>query len=206
MLHARAMLAPLPAPTASLAVCACHVTASCAAYCCRRGVLHSLGAREVARRHITFEPEWPQGLRGIVGFTVSVVSFLLLFLPVYPLLEPALRTRGLASFFYYYPSANGCGVLVERVSDRVQLLRLDWHRFRVNVGAPGRPYEHGGCSRHPPAVELNVPHIDWPCIGVRHWPWRQHTGLMMPVATRRAVWRAKTTTRRRTRSTSPQDH
>ena len=93
------------------------------------------------------------------------------------------------------PNANGCGLLVEQIAPAgsrrpgtaAQFLRVDWHRFRTNVGAPGRPYEHGGVSRHPPAVDLNLPHLDLPSRGVRHWPWRQHSAWLLPRLIRRTA-------------------
>ena len=176
-MHPMLTFSPSPAIAATT-----HVVASAACYCLRRGVLHELGAREVARRHCTFESGWPPGPRGVAGFALSVAAWLLLYLPVYPLLEPALRVKGIASFYYYYPNANGAGVLFERLSDRKQVLRLDWHRFQINVGKSGRKYAHGGVSRHPPAVLLNLPHIDLPTLGVRHWPWRQYTAVLLPHA------------------------
>ena len=36
------------------------------------------------------------------------------------------------------------------------------------------------CLRSPPSVELNLPHLDLPASGVRHWPWRQHAALLLP--------------------------
>jgi hypothetical protein len=71
-------------------------------------------------------------------------------------------------------------VLFERIADRKQVLRLDWHRFQINVGKPGHEYASGGLSRHPPAVLLNLPHMDFPTRGVRHWPWRQYTAVLLP--------------------------
>eukprot|EP00814_Leptocylindrus_danicus_P012063 CAMPEP_0116013676 /NCGR_PEP_ID=MMETSP0321-20121206/5859_1 /TAXON_ID=163516 /ORGANISM="Leptocylindrus danicus var. danicus, Strain B650" /LENGTH=67 /DNA_ID=CAMNT_0003483253 /DNA_START=286 /DNA_END=489 /DNA_ORIENTATION=- len=51
-------------------------------------------------------------------------------------------------------------------------IRLDWHRFSVNVGNVGRDG-----YRHPPSVELNLPHLDVPAKGWKHWPWRRrHAG------------------------------
>ena len=47
-------------------------------------------------------------------------------------------------------------------------IRLDWHRFKVNVGERGRDG-----YRHPPSVEWNLPHVDIPRRGMKHWPWRR---------------------------------
>ena len=112
---------------------------------------------------------------------------------MYPLLELSVRPFGLASFYYYYPNAAGAGLLIERLTSsaptkkREQVLRLDWHRFNVNVGRPGRPYAYGGTSRHGPSVEINVPHIDLPTRGIRHWPWRQHSGVLLRPSVARAL-------------------
>ena len=174
-------------------VAATYLASSAAVYCHRRASLHSLTPREVLRRHLTKEPEWPAGIRGVVGFWMSAAIWLLGFQLCYPLLEIGLRPFGLASFYYYYPNANGFGLLVEKIktqSQKRQVLRLDWHRFNVNVGRPGRPYEYGGTSRHGPSIELNLPHIDLPMRGVRHWPWRQYTGVMLQSSVAKARQRA----------------
>ena len=116
----------------------------------------------------------------IALFSLSLLAFLVLFLPLYPLIEPLARLRGMATYFYYYPNANGAGLLLERIADRVQILRVDWHRFNLNVGAPGRPYDLGGISRHKPSIQVNLPHIDRPNLSLRHWPWRQFTAVLLP--------------------------
>jgi hypothetical protein len=69
-------------------------------------VLHKLGAGEVARRHCSFESGWPPGIRGAAGFAISVAAWLLLYLPLYPVLEPTLRCKGLASFYFYCTHAR----------------------------------------------------------------------------------------------------
>jgi len=170
------------------------VVVSFLAYCCRRGTLRGLGAREVARRHFTRGPDWPAGANGHVGFALACAVCFGLYMPAYPLIEPCLRTAGLSSFYFYYPKANGAGMLIERVNPTSnergeQILRLDWHRFNVNVGKPGRAYvgPTGGWSRHPPTLQFNLPHIDLPTRGVRHWPWRQHAARFLPGAVAKAA-------------------
>jgi len=109
------------------------------------------------------------------------------------------------------PNANGCGLLVEQIAPAgsrrpgtaAQFLRVDWHRFRANVGRPGRPYEHGGVSRHPPAVDLNLPHLDFPHHGIRHWPWRQHSAWLLPRLIRRAAREQASATPPRAAQASP---
>ena len=97
-------MALLSVPAVRLPVAAgaaTYVVASTACYCMRRGSLHSLGALEVLRRHFDKEPTWPRGLRGHIGFAASFVVWLMLFQPIYPFLELALRPAGRCAFFYY---------------------------------------------------------------------------------------------------------
>ena len=145
-----AVLAPaLPhVPTAAAPFYAGYSVLSVLGYFLRRGSLHRIGALEVARRHFIMWPGWPDGPRGKLLWLTMVVIWLVLFTPVWPLLELMLRPAGLASFFVYYPKAAGCGILVERLPpDSTQVLRVDWHRFSINVGKPGRAYAYGGTSR-----------------------------------------------------------
>lgn len=169
-------------------------TVSLSLYCLRRGVLHGIGPAEVARRHLSLDNGWPQGWRGRMGYSTALLSWIGVFGPLYPLLEFALRPFGLSAFWYYYPRANGAGLLVEELASKDddnfpskkgnvsrrgrQVFRLDWHRFCVNVGPRGKPFPHGGVSRHPPSIELNRLHVDLPHIGVKHWPWKQHSAFM----------------------------
>ena len=105
----------------------------------------------------------------IFAWQVFVTTF-------FPILEPLSRLCGFVSFYYFYPNANGCGVIFEPLSvqhltmkkrQRSQL-RLDWHKFTVNVGHIGRDG-----YRHPPTVVRNVPHLDVPRLQLKHWPWRR---------------------------------
>ena len=172
------------------AAVASYMAASVASYCWRRGVLHRwpsgerLGAAEVLWRHLAYEDDWhlPHG-RVAIGrlmHAMHVSLWLLLFQPVYPLLEAALYPCDLAAFYFYYPKARGAGLVVDSRARRrggargskAQVLRLDWHRFELNVGKRYPPPNPG---RHPPSVLFNLPHLDLPQCGVRHWPWRQHT-------------------------------
>ena len=197
---------------------AAYLAASAAAYCLRRGLLHSagadgkpqpLGAAEVLRRHLAYEADWhdaprdglsPAGGCGLLdaahasrGLSLArgrllhgahVLGWLLLFLPCYPLLEAALYPLDMACFWFYYPKARGCGLIVDsralrrrgKRGNAAQLLRLDWHRFELNVG-PSYPLPNTG--RHPPRAPCHLPHVDLPQRGVRHWPWRQHTSVLM---------------------------
>jgi len=99
------------------------------------------------------------------------------FVLLFPVLEPVfvVGTRRV-SFFYSYPRASGCGIILEprsvqhlQQSQRTKhQIRLDWHRFSMNVGTVGREG-----YRHPPSVERNLPHLDIPQRGMKHWPWRR---------------------------------
>ena len=179
----------LPRPALATA----YIAATASAYCFRRAVLHNLSPFEVLRRHVQWESGWPAGARGVIGFWASVLAWLVIFCPAYPLLAFGLRPAGFSSFFYYYPNANGAGLLIERLSPlREQVLRVDWHRFNVKVGKPGRPFEQSGLfglplgvSHHPPAIELNLPHLDFG--SVRHYPWKQHTNLFLSGRVRAAA-------------------
>ena len=173
-----------------------YLVATVASYCLRRGALHKsqdgspLGAAEVLRRHLQYEPEWhlphSSPITGRLLHLAHVAAWLLLFQPIYPLLECALFPCDMAAFWFYYPRANGCGLVIDSCARRragkrgnaAQCFRLDWHRFDLNVGKAYPPPHNG---RHPPSLSFNLPHIDLPQNSVRHWPWRQHTdSLVMP--------------------------
>ena len=179
---------------------ASYMAFSVAGYCLRRGVLHKwphndqhagayLGAAEVLRRHLKYEDDWhlPSGtpLHGRLMHLGHVAGWLFIFQPVYPLLEALLYPFDLAAFWFYYPKARGSGLVIDGCALRrngkrgnaAQVFRLDWHRFDVNVG---RAYPPPG-GRHPPSVTCNLPHIDLPQRGVRHWPWRQHTRRLIRI-------------------------
>lgn len=95
---------------------------------------------------------------------------------IFPILEPIARLFGHVSFYYFYPNASGLGIIFEPLSVQDQPMnkrvkyqtRLDWHRFSVNVGGIGRDG-----YRHPPSEEWNLPHLDVPRLGWKHWPWRR---------------------------------
>ena len=180
---------------------ASYLCFSVAAYCLRRGALHSwpdggsaLGAGEVFRRHVEYENDWHQQgseLQGRITHAGHVICWLLLFQPLYPVLEATLYPFDKAAFWFYYPKAMGSGLVIDsralrrngKRGNAAQCFRLDWHRFVINVGRAYPPPHNG---RHPPKVVLSLPHVDLPQRGVRHWPWRQHTDLMMPLLPRAA--------------------
>lgn len=115
------------------------------------------------------------------GVTVPMyLAFLLAwqcFVVIFPILEPLVRVCiKHCCFMYSYPNAQGVGFILEPLelqhlplSNRAKRqVRLDWHRFSINVGAVGR-----NGWRHPPVKEIHRPHIDAPGWGIKHWPWRR---------------------------------
>ena len=141
---AAATVAARPAVAASS-----YLAASVAGYCLRRGCLHrlpteggggQLGAAEVLRRHLTYEADWhlPDGSPrlGRLLHLLHVACWLLLFQPMYPVLELALFPLDAAAFWFYYPKARGCGLVIDsrelrregKRGSRAQIFRLDWHR------------------------------------------------------------------------------
>ena len=190
------------APIGLAGAAASYLTFSTAAYCLRRGILHSwpdggskLGAGEVLRRHLAYESGWHldhgSELRGRLTHAGHVLCWLLLFQPLYPVLEACLFPLDKAAFWFYYPRARGGGLVIDSRALRrsgkrgngAQVFRLDWHRFDINVG---RAYPPPHTGRYPPKVSLNLPHVDLPQAGVRHWPWRQHTDAVMRLMPRSA--------------------
>jgi len=139
-------------------------------YLARRSYLRKMSIQKLWKIRTTREP----------GVTLQLYFIILLvwqaFVIVFPIIEPIARCLGHVSFFYSYPNAGGVGIIFEprhvqhlNQSQRTKhQIRLDWHRFSVNVGGIGRDG-----FRHPPSVERNLPHIDIPKRGVKHWPWRR---------------------------------
>jgi len=156
-LVAAVLQAPPPLVVAALGT---YWVASAVVYIHRRP---RVPAREVLRRHFEWEP-------GFRYFPLAFVGWLI-FLLVYPMLELLVWPFGCRWMYFYYPKANGAGCILER--ERVQHLRLDWHRFRVRRKAP--------VGRHPAeTVQINLPHLDLPSRGVQHWPYRQLAKLLHP--------------------------
>jgi len=66
-----------------------------------------------------------------------VAFWLLLFQSAYPVLELALFPMDAAAFWFYYPKARGCGLVIYSRAlrrdgnrgNRAQIFRLDWHRY-----------------------------------------------------------------------------
>jgi hypothetical protein len=207
------------APSTPVAA-ASYLTFSVASYCLRRGMLHkwpnggsAIGAAEVLRRHVEYDRDWhlrSHSTSGRLAHAGHVLLWLLLFQPVYPLLEVFLFPFDKAAFWFYCerghryhgtappaptdhpclvhrppdPKARGSGLVIDsralrrsgKRGNAAQVFRLDWHSFHLNVGQ-AYPPPHTG--RHPPKVSCNLPHVDLPTRGVRHWPWRQHTGRLL---------------------------
>jgi hypothetical protein len=140
-------------------------------------------ARRAHLRKTTMRYIW--NVRTTRGSRVGFGSFLAVILAwqalvaVFLFTEPLARFCGYASFFYYYPNAGGGGYIAEPLAVQAlpsnqrarNQIRLDWHRFKYNIGAIGR-----NGYRHPPSLQRNLPHIDIPKRGIKHWPWRRrHT-------------------------------
>ncbi|EKX40437.1 hypothetical protein GUITHDRAFT_142753 [Guillardia theta CCMP2712] len=103
----------------------------------------------------------------------------LVFLLVYIPLQCTLDLFGFAALYYYYPAAYGAGVLIERMTkapglskEKVQIVRLDWHRFKLCVEQQTKQGRWCGS-----ALYVNLPHIDIPSTGLKHWPWKQYDFL-----------------------------
>ena len=99
------------------------------------------------------------------------------FVMVFPVVEPVAKVcLGCCCLFYSYPNASGCGIILEPLDVQhlpltkrsKHQIRLDWHRFSINVGPIGRDG-----YRHPPSRNINRPHIDIPRQGIKHWPWKR---------------------------------
>lgn len=139
-------------------------------YIARRSFLRKMSKRKLWKIRTTRE----------AGVSLNLYALTLLSWQVFVLLFPVIESIALlcrhVSFFYSYPNAGGVGVIFEPInvqhlnqSKRVkEQIRLDWHRFQVNTGDIGRDG-----YKHPPALELCLPHVDIPKRGVKHWPWRR---------------------------------
>ena len=140
-------------------------------YLTRRAHLRKMTVRQLWKIRTVREPGVPVSLylTFLMVWQVLVIFF--------PIIEPIVRFGwNRVCFFYSYPNASGCGIILEptnvqhlKQSERTKhQVRLDWHRFSLNVGNVGREG-----YRHPPTVERNLPHIDYPKLGLKHWPWRR---------------------------------
>jgi len=140
-------------------------------YLSRRSVLRNMTKRRLLRIRLTREDGVSLRL-----YIANLITWQLFVTSIFPLLEPTSRLFGYVSFYYFYPNASGFGLVFEPLSAQSlkqskrtkHQIRLDWHRFSVNVGPRGRDG-----YRHPPSVERNWPHVDIPKRGMKHWPWRR---------------------------------
>ena len=163
----------------SLAAAAGYALAANYCYLSRRSHLRSAHDPAMTRRRLLrIRTERERGVSARFH-VVLVLAWQLFVLVAYPWAEPLARLYGRTVFYYTYPNAHGMGLILEPL-DRQHLppsgrarsqIRLDWHRFAVNVGPVGRDG-----YRHPPSVELNRPHLDVPERRMRHWPWRRRWG------------------------------
>lgn len=151
-----------------------YILVANAIYLQRRSHLRKMTKRKLLQIRTTRE----EGVNLLLHIT-NLLAWQVFVTSVFPILEPLSRMCGFVSFYYFYPNANGCGIIFEPLAvqhlpmkkrQRSQM-RLDWHKFSYNVGKIGRDG-----FRHPPSVERNLPHIDAPLLQMKHWPWRRkHT-------------------------------
>lgn len=157
--------------TLSLAVpAASYVAFTNILYLARRSYLRDMTKRQLWKIRTTRETG--------VSFQLYIITILTwqAFVAIFPLVELVAKMFGHVSFFYSYPNASGLGIILEprniqhlKQSKRAkQQIRFDWHRFNFNIGDRGRDG-----YRHPPSIERNLPHIDMPQRGLKHWPWRR---------------------------------
>ena len=140
-------------------------------YIARRSHLRNMPKRKLLQIRTTREPNTSLRL-----YVITLLSWQI-FVSIFPFVELFVRILfRQVSFFYSYPNAHGVGIILEpldaqafSVSKRTKTqIRLDWHRFQINVGGIGRDG-----YRHPPSKEYNLPHLDIPKKQLKHWPWRR---------------------------------
>jgi hypothetical protein len=159
-----------------LLVASVYMVVSNLVYLARRAHLRRMNMWSIWQIRTMREPGVSRPL-----FCVLVMAWQLL-VALFPVTEPLARLSGYASFFYSYPNAKGGGYILEPLEvqtlpsnqrTRAQV-RLDWHRFKYNVGHIGRDG-----YRHPPAKQRNLLHIDIPKKGLKHWPWRRRHSFQL---------------------------
>lgn len=165
----------LDAPMTLSTVAPAYMLITNTAYLLRRSHIRDMTKRKLLQIRTTRE----EGVSLRLHMT-NILVWQLFVVFIFPLLEPTSRIFGYVSFYYFYPNASGMGIVFEPLS--VQSLsmskrtksqiRCDWHKFSVNVGRVGRDG-----YRHPPKVERNLPHLDIPARGWKHWPWRRKLGV-----------------------------
>jgi len=170
-----ASLAPGLAGGAAFA--SAYIVAACCYYCSRHGAFSNQSARAIFIGKFLRPKEMSHG-----AFLLACTGWLG-FLLLYPLAEPLAALLGYSLFYFYYPNADGAGLIFQPRKTSWSLgrsplsenIRLDWHRFNINVGAP---LPTGGFA--PPKRQLNLPHINSAARRLRTWPWRQHPWLLGP--------------------------
>jgi len=160
-----------PSTAHLIAASAIYAVTTNVLYLARRSHLRSCKKREIFKVRTTRE----EGVSR--RFHVLLVLIWQLFvLSIFPLSEPLAMMFGRTSFYFTYPNAHGFGIIAEplriqhlKASKRAkEQIRFDWHRFSVNIGRADR---FG--NMHPPSVTRNLPHLDYPKKGLKHWPWRR---------------------------------
>lgn len=171
-------------------------------YILRRSQIRNMSKRKLLQIRLTREDGVSLRLHA-----TNIFVWQLFVIFIFPFLEPMSRLFGYVSFYYFYPNASGLGtflmiyhsfILIDNfrssfsfsffftgiifeplsaqqlsMSKRTKSqIRCDWHRFSFNVGAVGRDG-----YRHPPSIERNVPHLDIPKLGWKHWPWRRRCNV-----------------------------
>mmetsp|Transcript_5135 Transcript_5135/g.6634 ORF Transcript_5135/g.6634 Transcript_5135/m.6634 type:complete len:197 (-) Transcript_5135:149-739(-) len=147
-----------------------YATATNILYLARRSHIRKMKIGKLWKIRTTREPG--------VSLRLYLITLLIwqAFVLVFPLVEPIARCFSQVSMFYAYPNAGGVGIILEPTqvqhltqSQRVKRqIRLDWHRFSLNIGRTGRDG-----YKHPPSIVRNLPHVDMPSRGLKHWPWRR---------------------------------
>mmetsp|Transcript_31483 Transcript_31483/g.70507 ORF Transcript_31483/g.70507 Transcript_31483/m.70507 type:complete len:218 (+) Transcript_31483:223-876(+) len=140
-------------------------------YITRRSCVRDMSKRKLFRIRITRE----DGVSTRFYLT-NLLAWQLFVTFVWPVSEPLSRILGYVSFYYSYPNASGVGMIFEPINVQhlsmakrtKKQLRVDWHQFAYNIGDIGREG-----YRHPPSVTRNLPHLDAPSHGMKHWPWRR---------------------------------
>jgi hypothetical protein len=147
-----------------------YLVSSNSMYLARRSYLRNMKKRKLWNIRTTRERDVSLRLYLLTLFSWQ------LFVVMFPIVECVARMCRHVSFFYSYPNAGGVGIIFEprdiqhyNQSQRAkQQIRFDWHRFNLNIGDTGRDG-----YKHPPAIELCLPHLDIPKKGLKHWPWRR---------------------------------
>ena len=166
----RLSLSSSPSFVASTTAAVTYMVCANTLYLARRSYLRKMTMKEIWKIRTTREEGVSQQLFCILILTWQA------FVAIFPIAESIAKLYGYASFFYSYPNASGCGIILEPLhvqelqsAQRAkEQIRFDWHRFTVNIGNVGRDG-----YRHPPSITRNLPHIDIPKKKMKHWPWRR---------------------------------